>query len=33
MGARVDLRLRPGSLHGIDDSALAGARGILSDLA
>ena len=33
MGAHVDLRLRPGALHGIDDSGLAGARAILSALA
>lgn len=32
MGARVDLRLRPGTQHGIDDHGLAGARGILAGL-
>lgn len=32
MGADVRMRLRPGSLHGIDDQALAGARAILAAL-
>lgn len=30
MGARVDLRLRPGAFHGIDDAGLAGARAALA---
>lgn len=29
MGARVDLRLRPGSHHGIDDQALAAGRALV----
>jgi len=33
MGARVDLRLRPGTQHGIDDDGLARARAILLSLA
>jgi phospholipase/carboxylesterase len=30
MGARVDLRLRPGGHHGIDDDGVSGARAILA---
>lgn len=30
MGARVDLRLRPGALHGIDDDAIRAARAALA---
>lgn len=32
MGARVDLRLRPGALHGIDDDGLRAARVALAGL-
>ncbi len=33
MGARVDLRLRPGAFHGIDDAGIAGIRAALSMIA
>jgi phospholipase/carboxylesterase len=33
MGARVDLRLRPGAFHGIDEAGLAGARIALAAIA
>jgi phospholipase/carboxylesterase len=33
MGARVDLRLRPGAQHGIDDDGVARARAVLLSLA
>jgi predicted esterase len=32
MGARVDLRLRPGARHGIDDAGIAGARAALAGI-
>jgi predicted esterase len=32
MGARVDLRLRPGALHGIDEDAIRAARAALAGL-